>query len=111
MLPHNGNVSIKEGKLVDRIKNLKQRDWIKACERLGLHVLTSHGKGSHCAVYKNNTCPPGDSSCCVVTIPHNLYSQIQRDIFKKILSYGLKEQKYSEEDIWIALKIKKKRAI
>ncbi|KKU50168.1 MAG: hypothetical protein UX71_C0002G0139 [Parcubacteria group bacterium GW2011_GWA1_47_10] len=101
------SIKLAEGKLVDRIKGCTQKDWIKACERLGLCVLPNAGRGSHCAVYKDNTCPPEDSSCCVVTIPQNVYPNFQRDLVKKVVAYGLASGKYTEGDVWKALGVKK----
>ena len=103
-------VRLAHGKLVDRIKNLTQRDWVRVCEKLGLYVPVGAGKGSHCAVYKDSSCPPEDSSCLVVTIPHTLYPNIQRDMVKKIVSYGLQGDKYTEEEVWTALGVKVKKA-
>lgn len=99
-------VKLKDGHLVDQVKNLSQGDWIKVCVKLGLYVPDGYGKGSHCAVYKDSVCPPEDSSCCVVTLPRNIYANFQRDLIKKILLYGIQSGKYSEDDLWKALRIK-----
>lgn len=96
-------VRLERGQLVNQIKGHGQRDWMKACEKLGLCVVPASGRGSHCAVYKNNVCPPEDSSCCVVTIPTNLYPNFQRDLVKKVLLYGLQSGRYDEDDLWRAL--------
>lgn len=98
-------VKIGRGHLVDRIKNKNQSDWIKVCERLDIIVSTEYGSGSHAVAYKDN-CPPEDRTCCIVTLPTHMHADIQRDIFKKILAYGLESKKYSEDDIWDALGIK-----
>lgn len=105
-LKYYNEVKLENGKLVDRIKNHSQKDWITACERLGLFVVPALGKGSHCAVYKNKECPPEDSSCCVLTIPKTIYPNCQRDFFKKVLLFGKNSNNYTEEDIWKALDIK-----
>lgn len=102
---HSG-VRLAKGKLVDRIKNYGQKEWINACERLGLHVDTASGRGSHCAVYKNATCNPQDRSCCVVTIPKNVYPNFQRDMVKKLVLHGVQSGKYTEDDVWNALQVK-----
>ena len=97
-------VEIQQGQLVDRIKNKSQDDWLKVCKKLGLNINLSFGDGSHVAVYKDN-CPPEKRECCVATFPKKIYRQIQRDLFKKVLKYGLESGKYTEQDIWNAFKI------
>jgi len=98
-------VKIEHGELVDQIKNKNQKDWIKVCEKLGVIVGVEYGDGSHAAAYKDN-CPPENRECCVVTLHRNLHAGIQRDIFKKILCYGLQSKKYNENDMWEALGVK-----
>lgn len=98
-------VRLANGELVDRIKNLTQKEWMRVCEKLGLYVRPTFGKGSHCVVYKDNVCPPEDSSCCVVTLPYNIYPNFQRDLVKKVLFYGQQSGKYTEADVWAALGI------
>ncbi|OGG44427.1 hypothetical protein A2841_00440 [Candidatus Kaiserbacteria bacterium RIFCSPHIGHO2_01_FULL_48_10] len=100
------SIKLEQGQLVDQIKNLTQDEWAKVSAKLGLCVSESNGKGSHIAVYKSNTCSPSDSSCLVLTIPHKLYSQIQRDFIKKLVAYGKNDGKYTEADVWIALGVK-----
>jgi len=100
-------VKIKNGQLIDNIKNHKQSDWKMACEKLGLNVRHDYGAGSHCAVYKPGDCPPEKRDCCILTIPSNVYRQIQRNFFKKVLLYGLQSGDYTEDDIWEALGVKK----
>ena len=73
-------VKLAHGELVDRIKNLTQKEWVRVCEKLGLYVCPAFGKGSHFAVYKDNVCLPEDSSCCVVTLPVNIYSNFFKEI-------------------------------
>ncbi len=99
-------VKLAHGELVDRIKNLTQKEWMRVCEKLGLYVRPASGKGSHCAVYKDNVCLPEDSSCCVVTLPYNIYPNFQRDLVKKVIFYGLQSGKYREEDFWGAVGVK-----
>jgi hypothetical protein len=99
-------VKLAEGKLVDSIKNYNQQDWMKACERLGLYVAPALGKGSHCAVYKDNVCPPENSQGCVVLLPRNMYPNFQRDLVKKVVLYGIQSGKYNEKDVWKALGVK-----
>ena len=84
---HYQAVKLEHGERVNQVKNLTQKDWIRICKKLGLYVSVGNGKGSHCAVYKSNTCPPEDSTCCILTIPCNIYPNFQRDMIKKII-YG-----------------------
>ena len=98
-------VRLERGHLVNQVKNLGQQDWINVCRKLGLHVPEGYGKGSHCAVYKNDKCPPEDSSCCVVTLPRNIYPNFQRDLIKKIIYHGLQSGAYSEDDLWRVLDV------
>lgn len=98
-------VKIKRGELVDQIKNKKQTDWIKVCEKLGIIVRIDYGRGDHAVAYKDD-CPPEKRECCIVTLTRNMHSGIQRDIFRKILNYGLKTSKFTEDDIWEALEVK-----
>jgi hypothetical protein len=102
-------VKLNDGHLVDQIKNLGQKDWVEACRKLGLYIPDGYGKGSHCAVYKDNVCPPEDRSCCVVTLPRNIYPNFQRDLIKKVLLYGIQSGKYNEDDLWIAIGVKKRK--
>lgn len=93
-------VKLVHGDRINRIKNLGSEDWKKICLSLGLYVSISNGKGSHCAVYKDNVCSPADVSCLVLTIPNNIYPNFQRDLVKKLLFYGINSGKYSEDDFW-----------
>ena len=95
---------IERGDLIDQIKNKTQKDWIKVCEKLKIKVSTNFGRGSHAAAYKDD-CPPEDRKCCIVTLPKNMHSNIQRDTFKKILTHGKNTNLYNEDDIWKALEI------
>jgi len=97
---------IVRGDLIDRIKNYKQKDWIKALKKLGVIVSTKYGKGHHAVAYKDG-CPPDDKRCVIATLA-DLHSEIQRDIFKKVLTYGLENGRYNESDVWKALGIKVK---
>lgn len=90
------------GELVDQIKNKSQKDWIKVCNKLGVTVSTEYGSGSHAAAYKDN-CSPSRQECCIVTFINGTNQNIQRDLFKKLLTYGLSTGKYTEDDMWRAL--------
>lgn len=100
------SVKLNNGHLIDRIKNYQQNDWIVACKRLGLNVQIANGRGSHVAVYKAGTAI-SDKNSLVATLTHKMFPNIQRDIFKKILAYGIESGLYSEDDVWKALGVKK----
>lgn len=98
-------VKLKHGENADRIKNLTQKKWKTACDRLGLDVFTQLGKGSHIAAFKPN-CPPENRECLVLTIPSQPLPNYQRDLVKKLVLYGLQSGTYSEADVWKALGVK-----
>lgn len=98
-------IHLEYGEKVNQIKNLNQKDWMKACEKLSLFVVPASGKGSHCAVFKSPDCPPQDSTCLVLTIPHKIYPNFQRDIVKKLVLYGIKSGTYTEKDLWEILNV------
>lgn len=104
------DIQLQHGHLVERIKNCSQRDWITACERLGLFPRPDAGRGSHCAVYATPDWPPQDSAACVLTIARNLYPQIQRAMVKRLVAFGLESGAYAETDVWAALNVKMPRA-
>lgn len=76
-----------------RIK--KQKQWIKAIERLGLEAIPS--KGSHYTARR-----PGyelqDMNGLVVTIQYHVRKDVNEEIFKTLMKKGFKE-----DDIWKAL--------
>ena len=98
-------VKLVRGHLVNQIKNLDQKGWMKACQKLGLYVAPDSGRGSHCAIYESNVCPPENSDCCVVTLPRNIYPNFQRDLLKKVVYFGIKTSRYDEDAVWKALGI------
>jgi hypothetical protein len=71
---------------------LRYRDWMRACEKLGLTTDSSKGKGNHCKV-----CHPSTGKC--FTLQKHIHRFISVRYFKKLLEWGFKE-----EDIWRALK-------
>ena len=95
-------IKLVHGGRIDQIKNFDQQKWMNICERLELFVVPAKGKGSHCAVYKSKDCPSENSECCVLTIVRNIYPNIQRDLAKKLVFYGIQSGKYTEDDFWIA---------
>jgi len=75
-----------------RFSDLKQKDWIKACIKLGLEVDTKRGKGSHCLIKHPHTNRK-------YTIQSHLHKFLNIKIFKKMLEWG-----FEEDDIWNALR-------
>ncbi len=71
--------------------DIKQKQWRKACIKLGLEISTYSGKGSHILVKHPHT---GSK----YTIQKGLHKFINIKIFKKLLEWG-----FDEEDIWDAL--------
>lgn len=71
--------------------DISQNDWLRAARKLGLTVETGHGKGSHALVVN----PKTNSR---YTIQHKLHKFINIKIFKKMLEWGIDEEK-----IWEAL--------
>lgn len=74
------------------LSSLNQKQWLKACKKLGLEVDTKSGKGSHARVY-----PPA-RALRPTTIPHNPHKMISLSIYKTLLEWG-----FSEEEIDQAL--------
>ena len=72
--------------------DLKQRDWLRACRKLGLLVDCRRGDGSHCLVKH----PKTDAK---YTIQHKLHKFLNMKIFKKMMEWG-----FQEPEIWEALK-------
>ena len=64
------------------LADLQQRDWIRACLKLGLVVETSHGKGSHILMKH-----PRDGH--KYTIQKHLRRLINQKIFKKLIDYNI----------------------
>lgn len=72
--------------------DLKQRDWLRACKKLGLIVDCTRGSGSHCLIKHPKT-------NAKYTIQYKLYKVINMRIFKKMMDWG-----FRETEIWEALK-------
>lgn len=75
------------------ITDLKQKQWIKACKKLGLEVETKKGKGSHVRVFA-----PA-KSMRPITIPCKTHKILSLTLYKTLLEWG-----FSEEEIDNALK-------
>ena len=72
--------------------NQSQKDWTRACRRLGLGVDTKRGKGSHMLI-------SNPQSGRKFTIQKGLYNIANLKIYKQLLEWG-----FSEEEINRALK-------
>lgn len=74
--------------------DISQKQWLKACKKLGLVVMTSRGHGSHARVYAPNhpTRPP-------ITIQKHTYKHVNLAVYKALLELG-----FSETEIDKALK-------
>ena len=71
--------------------DLTQKQWCRACKKLGLIVEKNAGKGSHVLV-KN---PASNKK---YTIQKNLNKLINQKIFKILLEWG-----FAEDEIWQSL--------
>ncbi len=67
------------------LSDYTQKDWIRACKKLGLLVDCSRGKGSHCLVVNPKTNKK-------YTLQRSLHIYINLKIFKKLLEWGFPEQ-------------------
>jgi predicted RNA binding protein YcfA (HicA-like mRNA interferase family) len=63
------------------LADIKQKDWIRACKKLGLQVETRHGKGSHALI-----CYP--TTGAKYTLQHDLHKIINIKIFRKLEEWG-----------------------
>lgn len=73
------------------LTNLKQRDWVRACKKLGLVVDKKRGKGSHFRIINPDT---GQAT----TLPSKCHKYISLAIYSCLLEWGI-----SEEDLDRAL--------
>lgn len=71
------------------LSDLKQKDWIRACQKLGLEVDCSKGKGSHCLIINPQTHKQ-------YTLQRKLHKFINIKIFKKLLEWGFEESAIME---------------
>ncbi len=67
------------------ISDLSQKQWIKACKKLGLKVDKNSGKGSHVRVY------PLSKALRPMTIPYHTHKMISIALYKKLLEWGFEE--------------------
>ena len=73
----------------ESLSDVTQRDWIRACSKLGLTVDTRHGRGSHILV-KHPT------SGIKYTIQNDLHRIINIKIFNKLKQWGFTEEQIHE---------------
>jgi len=76
---------------VPSITSAKQKDWIKAAQKLGLDVNKKGGKGSHVLIINRE-------SSSKYTIQKHLFPIVNTKILKKFLEWG-----FTEEEIHDAL--------
>lgn len=76
----------------ESLADLKQKDWIRACPKLGLEIDAKRGKGSHILVKHPTT-------GAKYTVQNDLHKLINMKIFKKLQEWG-----FTEETIWNALR-------
>lgn len=101
------SVEIEHTDLLPRIKNLTQKDWIKAATKLGIWIAPGGGKGSHVAGYVSVDCKRTIDNLVITLQKNNLHPAIQKDYLKKLIAFGLEDDKYSEDKVWKALKLLK----
>ena len=95
------NERIQRRELWKRLNNIKQNEWLKAGKRLDLIASSSSGKGSH-GTLRDPKYSPDDIKSLVITIPKNLYKEMNHVIFTQLLDHG-----FIEDQIWKALKMLK----
>lgn len=67
------------------LTDLTQKQWLKACKKLGLGVDIKSGKGSHARIKH----PSG--SLRPLTIPYHTHKMISLVIYKTLLEWGFEE--------------------
>lgn len=97
---------IKRENLLPKLRNLKQRDWLKAAHRLEvihdeLLLDIEGGSGSH-AILRDKSLPIDHPDSPVATFATNLFYEANKSNFQHILDHGI-----PEDDIWRALKLLK----
>ncbi len=93
---------IKRKDLWQAIGKIRQNDWGKAAQKLGLDFSNSWGRGSHGVIRDPKFPDPSDTRGFITTIQKNLGKQHNQRIFKQLLDYGMKLG-INEDDIWKAL--------
>lgn len=85
--------------LWQQLDNVRQKDWIKAGERLELFVSYKMGKGSHAVIRDPNNPNLNDINGLITTVQKKLYKEANQTIFKHLMTFGIEE-----DNIWKALK-------
>lgn len=76
----------------ESLADIKQRDWIRACRKLGVLILTKRGKGGHVlAKHPNNGTK--------YTIQHDLHKDLNKKIFNKLKQWG-----FTDDQVFKALR-------
>ncbi len=73
----------------ESLADITQKDWVRACRKLGLVIDTKRGKGSHVLVKH-----PTDGR--KYTIQSDLHKFINMKIFHKLIEWGYAEDQISE---------------
>ncbi len=93
------NEDIKRKALFSGLNNIKQSDWIKAAEVLGLSAVKSTSGSSHTYNIRDPQNPNReDVRGLISTVQINLYKQANQKIFKRFIAFGI-----AEDEIWKAL--------
>lgn len=71
------------------LTNTSQKDWCKACKRLGLKIDKKKGKGSHYRV----TNPANNK---ITIVPYKCHKFISLGIYKTLLSWGFEEDEIND---------------
>lgn len=73
----------------ESLADIRQKDWIRACQKLGLIVDTRHGKGSHVLIKH-------PQKGIKYTLQQDLHKIVNQKILKKLLEWGFSEQEVFE---------------
>lgn len=101
-----GGSSGRDKELWDQLSNLKQKDWVKAAERLGIAVCYSNSGTSHYLSLRDpSNTDPNDIRGLIATVTPNLYKQANQKIFKKVSTFCAKNG-ISEDRLWKSLDLR-----
>lgn len=67
------------------LNNITQKNWVKACRRLGLEVDKKKGKGSHYRIIN----PHNNKK---TTLPFKCHKYLNLQIYKTLLEWGFEEE-------------------
>lgn len=88
------------------LNNIKQSDWIKLADKLGLSMTKPSGGTSHTVTIRDPKMDADDSRSAITTVQVNLFKQANLAIFKRLLDFGI-----AEDQIWFALGLIKKEEV